>query len=106
MITASPARLQNGSWGARVPGTPSVGSLIEVRTSSGKTWGARVVRVIRPAKGPGDSSLVATESLDTAHGRGSSEEVLAERGLIRVGGRRGSYVRRMSKQERFDEFDM
>lgn len=59
--TASPAKLKNGSWGARVKGDVKEGDVITIRTKSGKTWEARVTRVVWS----GDSvSICATESMD------------------------------------------
>ena len=107
-VTATPAKLANGTWGARVLGVPAVGAIVQVRTAGGKTWDARVVAIVRAGAGPQDMSLVATESLDRPSGRPArdSDESLADRGLIRVSGGRGSYVRKMNAGDRFDEYDM
>lgn len=57
-ITASPAKLRDGSWGARVPNqTPTVGAVITIRTAGGKTWDAEVAKVIWSGA---DASIVAT----------------------------------------------
>ena len=103
---ATPAKLPNGTWGARVLGVPALGTVVQIRTAGGKTWDARVVAIVRAAgAGPDARSLVATESLDRPQGRASgasSEESLAERGLVRVSGSRGGYVRRMDAQDLHD----
>ena len=44
--TASPAKLRDGSWGARVEGTPKPGDIVEIITKSGKTWFVRVDSII------------------------------------------------------------
>lgn len=38
MMSASPAKLRDGTWGARVQGRPSQGERIQIRTSKGKEW--------------------------------------------------------------------
>jgi len=48
MLTASLTLLPDGSWGARVPGTPPIGAAIEVRAASGKSWPARFASIVRP----------------------------------------------------------
>jgi len=58
---ASPAKLRNGSWGARVQGTVSPGDVVTIRTKGGKTWDARVTSVVWAGEGV---TLVATASLD------------------------------------------
>ena len=48
MTTGRPAKLRDGSWGARVPGTSRPGERIRIRirTSGGKEWEATVARVL------------------------------------------------------------
>ena len=60
MLTASLTLLRDGSWGARVLGTPSIGAAIEVRAASGKSWSSRVASIVRAAGAPGESSLITT----------------------------------------------
>lgn len=60
-ITATPAKLRNGNWGARVTGRVSAGSVVTIKTRSGKTWDAQVERVLWTGDGV---SLCATRSLD------------------------------------------
>ena len=38
--------MKDGSWGARVEGRVSVGDTITISTRSGKSWQARVLRVV------------------------------------------------------------
>lgn len=62
-ITATPAKLNNGSWGARTAGTVRVGDTVTITTKAGKSWDARVTAVIWTGNGV---SLVATASQDRA----------------------------------------
>lgn len=43
---ATPAKLRDGSWGARTTQRVTTGSLIQVRTRGGKTWTASVCEVV------------------------------------------------------------
>lgn len=66
-ITASPAKLRDGTWGARVPGEVTPGAQIEIVTRAGKRWNAQVVRVLWTGQDrrTGDPvSLCATQSRD------------------------------------------
>jgi len=65
MKTAKPRKLRDGSWGAAVQDTVEVGEVIEINTSTGKSWDARVTRIVASGTGDGGTwSLVATEGLD------------------------------------------
>ena len=46
MTHATPAKLRDGSWGARVQGTVKQGDVITITTRAGKTWDATVSRVV------------------------------------------------------------
>lgn len=59
--TATPAKLRSGNWGARVPGRAVEGQTITIRTQSGKSWDARVTRVVWAND---EASIVETLSLD------------------------------------------
>jgi len=60
VIPASPAKLRDGSWGARVRGSaPAVGSTVQVTTKAGKSWSARITKVVAQFD---DAALVAVES--------------------------------------------
>ena len=61
--TATPAKLRDGSWGARVRGTVAAGDVVTITTSAGKTWQATVQRVIWRGAGV---SICATAGLDRA----------------------------------------
>ena len=50
MLTGSPSKLNDGSWGVRVNGHPNEGDTVEVRTRSGKTWQATVEAVLWSGK--------------------------------------------------------
>jgi len=68
-MQASPAKLRDGSWGARVAGTVTTGTILTITTAAGKSWQATVERVIWT---DGQVSIVATASRpSSAHGHGS-----------------------------------
>ena len=61
-IPATPAKLRNGNWGARVKGAPvSAGDVVQITTKAGKGWSARVIAIVWSGNGV---TLCATESLD------------------------------------------
>jgi len=59
--TATPAKLRDGSWGARVAGTVAQGDVVTITTTAGKSWQARVTRVVWSGDGV---AICATASLD------------------------------------------
>lgn len=66
MINATPTKLRNGNWGARVKSAQvSAGDVVRITTRSGKTWEARIVKVVWSGDGV---AICATESLDRSHG--------------------------------------
>ena len=72
MMDATPTKLRDGSWGAKVKGTPAIGDVVKVTTKAGKTWNAKVERIVTSGD---DWTIVATSSLDraaasTSNGRG------------------------------------
>ena len=73
---ASPAKLKDGSWGARVPGTATTGQTITVRAANGKTWTAVVDRVLWTGTSNGERvSLCSTrprEAGTRTTGRGTN----------------------------------
>jgi hypothetical protein len=93
MINASPVRLGNGAWGARVADPVNVGDPVLIRTSTGKRWTAFVTRLVwssaagaivetskeRPAGATAESFTV-----ELARGmREGSEATRAERAPVR-----------------------
>lgn len=50
-MNASPAKLRNGSWGARVEGIAVVGDTLTITTKGGKTWNAVVARIVWQGNG-------------------------------------------------------
>lgn len=61
-MNATPVKLKNGDWGARVQSERVAnGDEITITTKAGKSWPARVVRVLWKGKGV---AICATESLD------------------------------------------
>lgn len=45
-IKATPIKLRNGDWGARVIGPVQAGDTITIHANNGKSWDAIIVRVI------------------------------------------------------------
>lgn len=64
--TATPTKLRDGSWGAKVAGKVAKGDVVTIQARSGKTWQATVSRVVWTGDGV---SIVATES-DRPQSRG------------------------------------
>jgi len=62
MPTATPAKLRNGNWGARVKGAVKAGDAVTITTRAGKSWTATVTRVLWTG---GDVSLCAVSSGDS-----------------------------------------
>jgi hypothetical protein len=63
-LTASPTRLRDGTWGARVTGPAAEGDEITITARSGKTWQAEVVRVLWTGDGV---AICSTASIDRPH---------------------------------------
>ncbi len=67
--TASPTKLQNGSWGATVPSlSVEVGDIVTITTRGGKSWDARISKIVWSGKSrysDGSVTIVATESVDS-----------------------------------------
>jgi len=84
-IPATPAKLRDGSWGARIEGAASIGDTLQITTKAGKTWQAKVTRVVWQGEGV---ALVATVSLDSAPraaaNRGSGVRASSGRKTCRV----------------------
>jgi len=59
MTTATPTKLRNGDWGARVSGSVRPGDAVQISTKAGKSWTAIVDRVVWTGNGV---SIVATRS--------------------------------------------
>jgi len=56
-MNATPVKLRDGSWGARVLGRPRVGDEITIIANSGKTWTATISKVVWQGD---DAALCAT----------------------------------------------
>jgi hypothetical protein len=69
-MTATPIKLRNGTWGAKVLGAVEVGAQLDVQTKSGKTWTATVERVVWSGSGV---TIVATRSRSRSRSRWGSE---------------------------------
>lgn len=110
-------KLKDGSWGLLVnsgsvrPGddvlTVTKAGKREVKTVGKVVWSGNGVSICTIGVGDEEWSRrgpVRSPAPTRSPGYESDEE-LAERGLVRVHGPRGTYVRRMTERERFDEFD-
>lgn len=86
-FTATPLKLKNGDWGARVNSdSVQVGDIVRITTRGGKSWEAEVLKVIWSGNG---ISICATQSL----GGGSSAGYRApRRGVTPTGCPCGSVV--------------
>lgn len=80
-ITATPAKLKSGAWGARVAGHVHEGDTITMTTRSGKSWQATIARVLWTGDGV---SICATASADSHYDANKFNG---------YGARRGGYVR-------------
>lgn len=59
MTEASPIKLKNGNWGAKARGKVREGDMVQITTKAGKTWAARVAKVVWSGNGV---SICATEN--------------------------------------------
>lgn len=59
MIMARPKKLRSGAWGAIVEGKVTTGQEVKIVTKAGKSWIARVERIVWSGDGV---TIVATES--------------------------------------------
>jgi hypothetical protein len=66
MKNATPTKLRNGDWGARVEGVAAEGDQIKVTAKSGKSWTAIVAHVFWSGDG---ASVVAVRSSRTPRER-------------------------------------
>lgn len=85
MTTATPTKLRNGEWGARVQGAVREGDEIQVTTKAGKTWTARVANVVWTGDGV---AIVATESRRSS---GYVPAIRDSRGYVRERGHYEGY---------------
>lgn len=87
--TATPTKLRDGSWGCKTAGTAKIGDIVTITTRSGKSWDAKITRVVRTGAdeyGDGDEiSICATESLDRPVARTSTRSRSAN-GICRLCG--------------------
>lgn len=66
MLTATPAKLRNGTWGARVKSAAvSKGDTVTITTRAGKSWTATVTRVLWT----GDGVSLCAVSSGSTHSR-------------------------------------
>lgn len=92
MTTATPTKLRNGNWGAKVKGTVREGDSIQITTRAGKSWVASVSKVIWSGQGV---SIVATGSAGSGsrkNNRGRECDCGACEDLISHGYRPGARI--------------
>lgn len=84
--TAKPCKLRSGVWGAKVQSTHvSEGDTITITTRAGKSWDARVARIVWRGDGV---SICVTESLDRPKSRNWDPDAYNGRGAPRGGYRK------------------
>lgn len=83
---ATPAKLRNGNWGARVSGSVREGDSIEITTKAGKSWMATVAKVVWSGNG---ISIVATKSRKS--NSGYTPAVRNSRGYVTERGHHDGY---------------
>ncbi len=81
-MTATPAKLRDGTWGARVQGPVSQGDVVTVTTKAGKTWQAKVTRVVWT---DGAVAVCATASMDRPEGSSRGFRQRASNGECQCG---------------------
>jgi hypothetical protein len=65
-MDATPAKLRNGAWGARVQGQVAIGDSVKIVTKSGKSWTAMVEKIVWQGDGV---TLCATSSAPRSSSR-------------------------------------
>lgn len=60
-IPASPTKLRDGNWGAKVRGHVAEGDIVRITTRAGKSWDAQVTMVVWTGDG---WTICATKSID------------------------------------------
>lgn len=84
-IAATPTKLRNGSWGAKVQGTVRTGDTVQITARSGNSWTATVQKVVWSGEGV---AIVATESTDRPRSRNYDPDRFNGYGAARGGYRR------------------
>lgn len=85
-IPATPTKLRNGDWGARVhSATVRAGDIVRITTRAGKSWDAEVLKVIWRGEG---TSICATRSI----GGGSAGYRAPRKSATRTGCPCGSVI--------------
>jgi len=84
MTTATPIKLNNGSWGAKVSGAVQAGEEIKITTKGGKSWLAVVAKVVWSGE---NVAIVATQKSGHKSG-GYTPAIRNSRGYV---SQRGHY---------------
>ena len=98
MLTASPTKLRNGTWGARVESeSAKSGDEVTIRTRAGKEWIARIERVVWSGNGVAIVSTVSAPRGGSSRrpARASNGECIcgACEDLMSMGYRAGARIR-------------
>jgi len=80
-MSATPMKLRDGSWGAKVQGTVRQGDTVTITTRGGKSWTAMVSRVVWSGDGV---TICATASTDDDGSRHGSYRTIGERQRTRM----------------------
>jgi len=105
MHTASPIKLRNGNWGARVTGTVNVGDEITITTRAGRNWQTLVERIVwsGTSRDGTPAAIVATVSAQrSAYGSGTCDECGTRRAVttaVDLSGLRGRVCARCKRDE-------
>ena len=85
--SASPTKLRDGSWGATVKGPATVGETIKITTKAGKSWEAKISKVVWTGNGV---TIVATGDSGSSSGSKYTPRNTYP-GYVAVGGHRDGY---------------
>lgn len=89
-IPATPTKLRNGDWGARVASSNvREGDIVRITTRGGKSWEAEVMKVIWRGEGV---SICATSSIATSSIASSTGHRAPRRSATRTGCPCGSVI--------------
>lgn len=100
MSSATPAKLKNGQWGAKAQGRIQAGDTITITTRGGKSWDAKVSRVLWS-----DGKITLCSTSKTS-GRSSRRSSRRSSGTCSVSGCQSpATVGGMCKRCDFDEND-
>lgn len=90
VFPATPAKLRDGTWGARVTGRVNPGITIEVRAASGKVWEAVIDEIIWTGadRATGEPVALVRTVRDSRPAAAASREIRQTAAATRAGGSR------------------